>query len=88
MIKKFLLALVMALPLCAWAQAPKFGVVDVQSVLQDMPELKEVDAKIAEASKTYETEYAKIQEEVQKNTPSCRLSARTPMHSKPSKSAV
>ena len=37
MIKKFLLALVMALPLCAWAQAPKFGVVDVQSVLQDMP---------------------------------------------------
>ena len=66
MIKKFLLALVMALPLCAWAQAPKFGVVDVQSVLQDMPELKEVDAKIAEASKTYETEYAKIQEEVQK----------------------
>ena len=66
MIKKILLALVMALPLCAWAQAPKFGVVDVQSVMQDMPELKEIETKIAEASKTYETEYAKIQEEVQK----------------------
>lgn len=66
MIKKILLALVMALPFCAWAQAPKFGVVDVQSVMQDMPELKDVEAKIAEASKTYETEFAKIQEEIQK----------------------
>lgn len=66
MIKKILMALVVAMPLCAWAQSPKFGVVDAQAVLQDMPELKEVEAKIGEASKTYETEYAKINEELQK----------------------
>lgn len=66
MIKKILLALVMVLPFCAWAQAPKFGVVDANAVMQDMPELKEVETKIAEASKTYESEYSKINEELQK----------------------
>ncbi|MDY3858587.1 MAG: OmpH family outer membrane protein [Muribaculaceae bacterium] len=64
MIKKLLLALVVALPLCAWAQAPKFGVVSAESIIQDMPELKEIDAKIAEASKSYETEYSKLNEEL------------------------
>ena len=66
MIKKILLALVVALPLCAWAQAPKFGVVDVDSIIPQLPEFNEMQTKINEASKTYETEYAKIEEEINK----------------------
>lgn len=66
MIKRLLMALVVALPICAWAQAPKFGVVDAQSVLQDMPEIATIESQMAEKSKTYEAEYQKIQEEVQK----------------------
>lgn len=66
MIKKFLLALAVALPMCAAAQAPKFGVVDVENIIPNMPEFTEAQNKITEASKTYETEYAKINEELQK----------------------
>lgn len=66
MIKKILLALLVALPFCAWAQAPKFGVVDMESILPNMPEYAEAQNTIAEASKTYESEYTKINEELQK----------------------
>ncbi len=66
MIKKILLALVVALPMCAWAQAPKFGIVDVESIIPKMTEFVEAQNKLREASKTYETEYAKINEELQK----------------------
>lgn len=66
MIKKFLLALAVALPACVWAQAPKFGIVDVESIIPKMAEFQEAQTKINEASKTYEAEYAKIQEEMQK----------------------
>ena len=64
MIKKILLALVVALPMCAWA--PKFGIVDVESIIPKMTEFVEAQNKLSEASKTYETEYAKINEELQK----------------------
>lgn len=66
MIKKILLALALALPATVFAQAPKFGVVDVDQVLPKMAEYQEAQTKLAEASKTYETEYGKIQEEMQK----------------------
>lgn len=66
MIKKILLVLAMVLPLCSWAQAPKFGVVDVESIIPKMPEFVEAQNKLGEASKTYETEYGKINEELQK----------------------
>lgn len=66
MIKKILLAPVVALPMCAWAQAPKFGIVDVESIIPKMTEFVEAQNKLSEASKTYETEYAKINEELQK----------------------
>ena len=66
MIKQILLALVVALPMCAWAQAPKFGIVDVESIIPKMTEFVEAQNKLSEASKTYETEYAKINEELQK----------------------
>ena len=76
MIKKILLALVVALPMCAWAQAPKFGIVDVESIIPKMTEFVEAQNKLSEASKTYETEYAKINEELQKFNPEL---ARRPM---------
>lgn len=66
MIKKFLLALAVALPACAFAQAPKFGVVDAESIIPKMAEFVEAQNKITEASKTYESEYAQIEEELKK----------------------
>lgn len=64
MIKKFLLALVVALPLCAWAQAPKFGVVSPDAIIPGMAEFVDAQKQLDEKSKTYEGEYAKIQEEL------------------------
>ncbi len=46
MFKKFLLALVVALPFCAFAQAPKFGVVDVEGIIPKMAEFVEAQNKI------------------------------------------
>ena len=66
MFKKVLLALAVALPACAWAQAPKFGVVDAEAIIPKMAEFAEAQTKINDASKTYESEYAKISEELQK----------------------
>lgn len=66
MIKKILLALAVALPMCAWAQTAKFGTVDVDNIIPNMPEFLEAQEKINEASKNYESEYAKIDEELKK----------------------
>jgi len=65
MIKKLLLALAIMIPACAFAQA-KFGVVDAQSVMTLMPETKTAEEQLAAASKTYEDEYAKLTEEINK----------------------
>ena len=48
MIKKLLLALAVAIPACAWAQAPKFGTVDANAIMQDMPEMKTIESQVAE----------------------------------------
>lgn len=63
MIKKILIALVAVLPFCAWAQAPKFGIVDPEAIIPGMAEYTDAQNQLAEASKTFESEYAKIQEE-------------------------
>ena len=63
MIKKILLAIVLALPMCTMAQ--KFGTVEAESVAADMPEMKDIEAKLVEVSKTYEAEYQKLQQEVE-----------------------
>lgn len=63
MIKKILLALAVALPMCAWAQTAKFGVVDPEAIIPGMAEYVEAQNQFNEASKTFESEYAKIQEE-------------------------
>ena len=60
MLKKLLLAVLVAAPMSLFAQ--KIAYVNTQEVFQLMPDVKEADAKLAEVSKKYETEYKKIQE--------------------------
>lgn len=62
MIKKILLAIAIAIPACSFAQG-KFGVVNIQSVMELMPETKAAQEQLAAASKTYEDEYGKLTEE-------------------------
>ena len=69
MIKKFLLAIFVALPMLAVAQAPKFGVVNTQVIIEAMPEVKAAQEKITESSKKYEDEFKKLQEEMEKKLP-------------------
>lgn len=64
MIKKLLLAILIAFPCSALAQ--KFGVVDVQLIFQAMPETTAAQTQLTEASKKYEDEFAKLNEEMNK----------------------
>lgn len=64
MIKKLFAAVLIALPLCVSAQ--KLGTVDSQSILTQMPEFADAQAKLDEASKKYEAEFAKLREEQDK----------------------
>lgn len=65
MIKKILLALAIALPSMAFAQG-KFGVVSTDQIMQAMPETTAAQEQLAAASKTYEDEYGKLTEEMEK----------------------
>lgn len=64
MIKKIILAALVALPMFASAQ--KFGVVNTNDVMQALPDVKEVSDKVDAASKTYESEFQKLQEQMNK----------------------
>lgn len=68
MIKKILLAVALLLPVFgASAQSTlKIGLVDTSAILQIMPETKEAQTKLADASKKYEDEYAKLGEEMKR----------------------
>lgn len=65
MIKKILLALAVALPVFASAQA-KFGTVDIEAVITATPEYTEAQNQVAEASKKYEASYKSLQDELNK----------------------
>ncbi len=66
MIKKTLAAIMIAIPMLAAAQAPKFGTVTVEPILEAMPERANVQTQLETASKTYEDEYKKLTEELDK----------------------
>lgn len=66
MFKKILLAVAVALPFFAAAQAPKFGIVEVQTIFQAMPETASMQTQIEEVSKKYQDEFNKLQEEFNK----------------------
>ncbi len=53
------------LPACAFAQT-KIGVVNFQDVVTAMPEYKTAQDQLAASSKTYEDEYGKLMEEINK----------------------
>lgn len=64
MIKRTILALLIALPMSIFAQ--KFGVFNFDAVMQGMPEFSTMQNQIAEASKKYEDEYAKLKDDFNK----------------------
>ncbi len=66
MIKKLLLAVVLALPMIASAQSLKLGLVNTQEILVALPDSKAAEAKLADISKKYEDAYAKLGEEMKR----------------------
>ncbi|MCH5227805.1 MAG: OmpH family outer membrane protein [Muribaculaceae bacterium] len=66
MIKKILLIAALVLPMCAFAQSLKIGIVNVDEVVQKMPEYTDAQNKFVETSKRYEDELAKLQEELKR----------------------
>ena len=63
MIKKILLAIMIALPMCAVAQT-KIVVISADSVFQVMPETAQAQVQLQEKSKMYDGEIKKLQEEL------------------------
>ena len=64
MIKKLILAILVALPTMAMAQ--KFGTVDTQSLMQSLPEMKEVQTQLEASLKKYSDEESKLHAEYEK----------------------
>ena len=64
MLKKIILALLVALPMSAAAQ--KFGTVDINSIIETMPEVADLQRQLTEATQKYEAEFQKLVEEVNK----------------------
>lgn len=64
MIKKLLVAIMIALPTMAFAQ--KFGIVNTQTIMQELPDVKEAQTQLEAASKKYDEEFKNLQTEMQK----------------------
>ena len=64
MIKKFLLAIMIALPMSVFAQ--KFGVINTQALMETMPEMKTVQEQMEASAKKYQAEFDKLKEEFDK----------------------
>ena len=64
MFKKLILAVLLALPMTALAQ--KLGTVEVETVFTLMPETKEMQTKLEDASKQYETAFQGLTDEINK----------------------
>ena len=60
MIKKLLLAIMIALPMSVFAQ--KFAVINTQELMESMPELQTVKEQMEASNKKYEFGFAKLQE--------------------------
>ena len=64
MIKKLLLAIMIALPMSVFAQ--KFGTVNTADLMESLPEMKTVQEQMTAASNKYQDEFTKLQEEFNK----------------------
>ena len=66
MIKKALLAIMIALPMCLSAQSVKLGIVNTATIFEAMPERAAAQTQLETASKTYEDEFKKLTDELDK----------------------
>lgn len=66
MIKKALLAIAMIVPMLASAQTLKIGVVDINGIIQAMPETTATQTTLAEMQKKYEADYVRLGEEMKR----------------------
>lgn len=66
MLKKILLAVMIAIPACMFAQSAKFGVVNAQEIISVMPEYKEAGTKLDATTQQYEEEFKKLNDEIEK----------------------
>ena len=66
MIKKILLIAALVLPSCAFAQELKIGIVNVDEVVQKLPDYTDAQNKFVETSKRYEDELAKLNDELKR----------------------
>lgn len=64
MIRRFLIATLIALPFSVFAQ--KFGIVDAATILSAMPEYTQMQTTLENASKQYQEAYAKLEDEMNK----------------------
>lgn len=64
MIKKIILAFLLLFPTMAFAQ--KFGVVNTETIVSDLPEFKEMQASYEAAAKKYQDEFDNLREKFQK----------------------
>lgn len=62
--KKVLIALMMLAPMAAFAQ--KFGHVDINNIMQTLPELSKVNGELEALGKQYQNELQAMQDEIQR----------------------
>ena len=66
MIKRFLLAALVALPMCISAQTLKFGTVNSQEIFNLMPEKATAETTLQSVAEKYQTELQNLQQEFDK----------------------
>lgn len=64
MVKKFLLALILSIPSMVFAQ--KFGVINTEALIAELPQVQEVQATIDASSQRYQAEFQKLKSEFDK----------------------
>ena len=66
MIKKLLLVACLVLPMFAFSQDLKIGIVSLEEIIEKLPEYQDAQAKFVETSKRYEDELAKLNDELKR----------------------
>ncbi|MBD5203173.1 MAG: OmpH family outer membrane protein [Bacteroides sp.] len=64
MFKRLLIAILIALPMTVFAQ--KYGVINTQTLLESMPEIKQINEQLQASSNSYQEEFNKLTGEFQK----------------------
>ncbi|MDE6415500.1 MAG: OmpH family outer membrane protein [Duncaniella sp.] len=64
MLKRILIAILIALPMTVFAQ--KYGVINTQALMESMPEIKQINDQLQASSNSYQEEFNKLTSEFQK----------------------